>query len=97
MVDSESNSCNLVQESFSYMTRDHSLFSGFSRTNDASERESTQFSTECSLHLMPHDKQQRKLAWHCNQAINRNKIPILPLQCQCKDLGCKLILPEPHL
>jgi len=92
MVDSESNSCNSVQESFSYMTRNHSLFGGFSHTNDVSERESTQFSTECSLYSMPHDKQQIKLAWHCNQAINRNKIPVLPLQCQCKDLRCKLIL-----
>jgi len=41
-------------------------------------------------------KNKRKLAWHCNQAMNSNKVPIFPLQYQCKDLGCKLILPEPN-
>lgn len=42
-------------------------------------------------------KNKRELAWHCNQAINRHKVPLLPLQCQCKDLSCKLILPAPNL
>jgi hypothetical protein len=97
MVDSGDNSRNSVQESFSYMTRTHSSFNHFSHTNDASVIVYTQDSTDCIHARWLMIKNKRKLAWHCNQTINRNKVPILPLQYQCKDLSCKLILPEPNL